>query len=205
MMSIPGPDGSVDVTSMLDEWICARDGAGAVHVHPCHRLDRDTSGVMLYARGKAEQKVLMACFAERETTKVYLCVVHGKPGKKEGLVKLPIEGREALTQYQVLGSANGVSLVKCKIHTGRSNQIRIHFASMGHPLVGDSRFGRRSDNPPEVKRTLLHAWFFSLPPQVPGLLADEPHAWTAPLPEDMHAWCSACGRPELLDAACGNS
>jgi 23S rRNA pseudouridine1911/1915/1917 synthase len=181
LLTIPDPSGAIDLSTLVNDFFHQRDGHGAINIHPCHRLDRDTSGLIVYAKGKANQKMIMECFAQRLTSKIYLCVVNGLLGPDRGVCKQSLDGKSALTQYQVLYRGSNYSLLKCKIHTGRTNQIRLHCAAMGHPLVGDDRFGKRRDFAFNAKRTLLHSWYLSLPP-----LGDAPaRHWLAPLPEDM--------------------
>jgi 23S rRNA pseudouridine1911/1915/1917 synthase len=171
LLTIPAPDGSKDLREVLNVFLHERDASvSAPQVHPCHRLDRDTSGVCLFARGKALQKSLMQKFAHDEVVKIYLAVVNGLVGPDSGALDYPLEGRSALTRYQVMGrysasSESGISdfsVVKCRLYTGRTNQIRLHMLQMGHPLVGDDRFGRRRDFAFPAKRTLLHAWYTKL-------------------------------------------
>jgi 23S rRNA-/tRNA-specific pseudouridylate synthase len=150
-----------------------------MHLHPCHRLDRDTTGVLVFAKGKAKQKVVMELFATRQTVKIYICVVNGLPGVDSGTMKGYIDGKSALTQYQVMYRGPNYAVLKCKLHTGRTNQIRIHCANLGHPLVGDDKFGRRKEFAFAAKRTLLHAQYLSFPWK--GSLVE----YKAPLPQDI--------------------
>lgn len=213
LLTIPDPQGGADLSGLMDEWIRARDLASPppwaegkqepVHIHPCHRLDRDTSGLILYARGKRNQKTIMELFAARETTKIYLALVNGQVGTDSGSMRQPIDGKDALTQFQVLARTSDFSVLKCKIHTGRTNQIRIHCAAMGHPLVGDDKFGRRRDFAFPAKRTMLHAWYAAFPwpwsnlPLPPGGQNGEAR-FTAPLPGDMQDPLLASGLEALV-------
>jgi len=195
LLTIPAPNSNKDLSSLLDKWAMARPG-NAVHVHPCHRLDKDTSGVMLFAKGKAVQKNIMSLFAERKTLKIYLCIISGVPWKPEGIIRTPIDGQTALTQYKTLVSNSAISILKVKLHTGRTNQIRIHFADAGHPLVGDDRFGRRKTASIKAERTLLHAWHLGLPGAGSQGSPDE---WTAPIPMDFLPFLESCNvSPALI-------
>lgn len=152
-----------------------------------HRLDKDTSGLIVVARTEADRLQLGADFAERRVDKVYLAVVHGRPTKSEGTIDAPIGrhptrktrmavvdkgGREARSDYRVLwtGPRGLASLVAVRIHTGRTHQIRVHMAHIGHPLVGDATYGpqedalwkRRDDRLATLgPRQMLHAFHLS--------------------------------------------
>lgn len=136
-----------------------------------HRLDRETSGVLLVARTDAAHRALAAQFAERSVEKVYLALVHGHVRKDHGSFDAPIErdpvrrvrmtartgrGRTALTEYQVRARSSDPKLtyVEVKLHTGRTHQIRVHFAHAGHALVGDTVYGAPAD---PLGRFFLHA------------------------------------------------
>lgn len=152
-----------------------------------HRLDKDTSGLIVVARNEAGRLRLSADFAERSVDKVYLAVIHGRPEKTEGVIDAPIGrhptrktrmavvdkgGREARSDYRVLwtGPRGLASLVAVRIHTGRTHQIRVHMAHIGHPLVGDATYGpqedavwkRRDDTLAQLgPRQMLHAFHIS--------------------------------------------
>ena len=137
-----------------------------VKLHPCHRLDRDTSGVILYAKGKKNQQLYMDLFKQRLLTKKYIAFVHGQVKSQAGEIKNPIQvhqrgpfrpGQTALTKYKVLKRFDRFSIIEAQPVTGRKNQIRIHFRQKGHPLVGDNKFSHRKDYPLRFKRTALHA------------------------------------------------
>ena len=128
-----------------------------------HRLDQDTSGVMVFAKKQAAYLDLRRQFESHETVrKTYLAVLHGAPKERRGTVDSPV-GREhlrAVSHWEVLGRQGPIALVEFKIETGRMHQIRIHAAEMGHPIVGDRLYGdaakdRRLRIKP--KRHLLHA------------------------------------------------
>lgn len=133
-----------------------------------HRLDKDTSGVMVIAKNNEAHHRLAKGFAERNVDKTYLGLVVGTLTPDEGLVEAPIarqasnykkfvvdifRGKEARTGYKVLRVANDKSLVQFQLYTGRTHQIRVHMAHLGHPLMGDSLYGRKGG-----KRQLLHAY-----------------------------------------------
>ena len=136
-------------------------------VYLVHRLDRETSGVMMVAKTPEVQEYFRANWNDL-TEKTYLARVHGHLEDKEGVfesylaenpktltvhsVKNPAHGKLARTLYRVLSEKGGTSLVEVQLKSGRKNQIRVHFAEAGHPVVGDARYGH--DRGP----LLLHAW-----------------------------------------------
>lgn len=138
-----------------------------------HRLDKDTSGVMVVARTQAAQAELQRQFKARETEKEYLALVWGVPpaqGHVETLIgrhpvhrqKMAVlqeEGRKAVSNYKTLERLDGVSLVRIGIKTGRTHQIRVHMAHLGHPIVGDTVYGRARKHvlPMKADRQMLHA------------------------------------------------
>lgn len=139
-----------------------------------HRLDMDTSGLLLMARGKALQSALSILFQQRSVHKRYLAVVGGQLELEEGEINLPLlldwpnrpkhkvdfeAGKPSLTRYRLLAydASTNLSRVELEPFTGRSHQLRVHLMSLGHPIVGDELYA-----PPELKaqadRLLLHAW-----------------------------------------------
>ncbi len=160
-----------------------------------HRLDKDTSGLMAVARTNAAYFSMTQQLKARRVSKAYVAVVTGTMAREQGEVDAPIarhprhrkrmavvsSGREALTRYRVLARPPGHTLVEAYPVTGRTHQIRVHFAHIGHPLLGDSTYGRASAI---VGRHFLHAarLGFYLPP-------DELQwrEFEAPLPEDLTA------------------
>jgi len=138
-------------------------------VYLVHRLDRETSGVMMVAKTPEVQEYFRSGWNEL-TEKTYLARVHGHLERKEGdfesylaedprtlmvrSVKDPSRGKLACTQYRVLGEDSATSLVEVKLKSGRKNQIRVHFAESGHPVVGDARYGRGRKG----DALMLHSW-----------------------------------------------
>ena len=139
-----------------------------------HRLDRDTSGVMIGAKTEKAKKFLQKQFSERKVKKIYYAVVTGRPKTDKAMISLPIarnmkkpttflvspNGREAETVYEVEKTNGDFSLVKLMPRTGRTHQLRVHMAYIGHPIVGDRIYGK------EDERLMLHAW--SLEVTLPG-------------------------------------
>jgi len=134
-----------------------------------HRLDKETSGCLVVAKNDAAHSALARQFAEREVNKTYLALVAGIPKRSRGIIEAPIgrhpvhrkkmhidlrRGRAARTEYRVLQSGGGISLVECALHSGRTHQIRVHLHHLGHPVIGDSLYGKKNAAP----RQMLHAW-----------------------------------------------
>jgi 23S rRNA pseudouridine1911/1915/1917 synthase len=146
----------------------ALDRAGIVH-----RLDKDTSGVMVVTKSDASMAELQRQFKARETKKEYLALVWGHPppsGRIETLIgRHPVHrkkmavleegGREAVSNFQTLEQFSDVALVEVEIETGRTHQIRVHLSHLGHPVVGDTVYGRARKNrlPLAPERQMLHA------------------------------------------------
>jgi 23S rRNA pseudouridine1911/1915/1917 synthase len=158
-----------------------------------HRLDRFTSGVILIARSDAAHRHLAEQFAARKVEKIYLALVHGRVKKDQGSITTPIardpvrrvrmtarlaHGRQANTSYQVLKRFKELTFLEVKIGTGRTHQIRVHLASVGHPVVGDKLYGAASS---ELGRYFLHARQITFTSPSSG----ERITVAAPLPVDL--------------------
>lgn len=165
-----------------------------------HRIDQDTSGLVIFARHAAAQQRLKAQFARREPERVYLAVVYGHPDPPSGTWRDTIvwdtkaliqkethprdpRGLDAVSEYRVVESFRDASLVEVRLHTGRRNQIRIQARLRGHTLVGEERyvFGPGSLRPIAFGRQALHAWRLSCLHPADG----RPLAFEAPLPADF--------------------
>lgn len=162
-----------------------------------HRLDKDTSGVILVARTDAAHQSLAAQFSGRTVSKTYLALVRGKVRDETGRVTKPIArdpvrrtrmtcgletGREAFTEYRVLQRFEKFTYLEVRIGTGRTHQIRVHLQSLGHPVAGDLVYG--SAKQPDAPRMFLHAWRieFDSPAGGERILVE------APLPRDLTDW-----------------
>lgn len=126
-------------------------------LHPCHRLDRQTSGLIIYAKGKSIQKKMMDEFKQKKVKKTYIAFVQGNVSRNQGQIQNPIEGLNAITKYKVIQRKKDFTVVEVMPLTGRTNQIRIHFKQIQHPVVGETRFAFRRDFALKAKRLCLHA------------------------------------------------
>jgi 23S rRNA pseudouridine1911/1915/1917 synthase len=143
---------------------------GAARPGIVHRLDRGTSGLILAARTDAAHRALAAQLADRSLSRTYLAVARGRVRADNPVVEGPIgrhprdrlrmaivaAGRPARTRVRVVERRGGHTLVQCELETGRTHQIRVHLAGLGHPIAGDDLYGRR--RPGDPGRPLLHAW-----------------------------------------------
>lgn len=156
LLCVPTPKKeSRTLTSILNQDAQAR-GLN-YRLHPCHRLDRETSGLIVYAKGKSIEKKMIDAFRDRLVHKKYIAFVHGKLAHSEGKISLAIEGKNALTEYKVIEEKSNYSIVEVYPVTGRTNQIRIHFKEIAHPLVGEDKFVFRKDFSLRFKRVCLEA------------------------------------------------
>lgn len=156
LITIPSPKKETrTLTSILNEEL--KQQGLSYRLHPCHRLDRDTSGLIIYAKGKSSQKKMMQEFKFHRVRKFYLAFAHGRVSENSGEIKQAIEERQALTRFRTLERRKGFSIMEVMPLTGRKNQIRLHFRSIGHPLVGETRFVFRRHYSLRFKRICLHA------------------------------------------------
>ena len=161
--------------------------------HPVHRLDRGTSGLLAVAKHAHAQEVLKNQLHTGAFRRVYLAVCDGIPQPQAGTIDAPIgrvpgslmarqveaAGQPARTHYRVRETVGGRALVELELDTGRTHQIRVHMAHIGHPLTGDFLYGTEAHS--LISRPALHSAKLSLLHPVTG----EPMAWEQPLPEDM--------------------
>jgi len=156
LLVIPTPKNEPrTLTSILNEDL-EKKGL-SYRLHPCHRLDRETSGLIVYAKGKSIQRKMMELFKRKNVKKAYIAFIQGNLTKTQGEISTPIEGMSALTRYKVIENKKNFSIVEVNTLTGRTNQIRIHLKSIGHPIVGETRFAFRKDYSLRAKRVCLHA------------------------------------------------
>ena len=169
---------------------------------PAHRLDRETSGIVLVAKSRRCMARLTALFTEgNEVKKAYLTLAKGKMPRAEGIIDVALSEheqtarskerrgvnfQEAVTRYRVVSSMREASLLQLRIETGRTHQIRRHLMLVGHPVAGDTRYGdfpfnRLAKTRWGLRRMFLHAWRMELPHPVTG----ERLRLEAPLPEAL--------------------
>ena len=169
IVSVPIPGTrEVSVKSILDEYVKRRNNRFSVHT--IHRLDRGTSGIMLFAKRREIQQTIIKHWHEAIIDRRYVAVVEGKTEKNEGVVSSwlsddkryvvhssPVNngGKYAVTHYKTLKRNDACSLMELKLETGRTNQIRVHMKEIGHPVLGDEKYGNPSDL---TKRLCLHAF-----------------------------------------------
>lgn len=162
-----------------------------------HRLDKGTSGCLLVARTKLSMENLLSQFKNRQVEKTYLALVVGRLAA-EGSINKPLgrhpkmrqkisshtrKGKEALTEWKLLKTiGDDYSWIEIKLHTGRTHQIRVHFAESGYPVVGDPTYARRKAHTDWISRPALHAWKL----QCAHPVTKEKISFEAPLPEDIH-------------------
>lgn len=161
-----------------------------------HRLDRDTSGLMLFAKSLKAKEALQHNWNNMVLERKYLCVVEGMPQPAEGTVSgyllensrhevysMPDDsqgGKLAVTRYRTLGTRGSFSLVECQLDTGRKNQIRVHMKELGTPISGDKRYG---GHPSPIHRMALHAQSLNFVHPVSGRLM----AFSTPVPSSFRS------------------
>ena len=178
----------------LVEWLARRSPGWDPHA--VHRLDRDTSGLMLVAKGEPAQRRLQAALRRREVVREYRALATGQLASRTGTIDAPLgrdvrhrtrmstrtdRPREARTHFEVERFAGEHTLVRARLETGRTHQIRAHFAAIGHPLAGDRDYGARDDL--GLARQFLHSARLALPVPPEGRLRE----WRSDLPPDLAA------------------
>ncbi|MHB9926719.1 RluA family pseudouridine synthase [Clostridium botulinum] len=142
------------------------------------RLDRDTSGLIIIAKNQFSHMRLASDMSKDRFRKIYIAVVHGSMKEKEGRINLPIykeeesesikrivdeRGQESITTYEVLEELSKGSVVRLELETGRTHQIRVHMSHLGHPLYGDSLYGKGEEEKEYIERQALHAYKLEFP------------------------------------------
>jgi 23S rRNA pseudouridine1911/1915/1917 synthase len=155
----------------LNEYLKQRVSGAGERIFIVHRLDRDTSGLIVFAKNEAVKRMLQGTWNEVE--KRYYAIVEGTPVKKQGEIRSHLretkslrvysgrhsdEAKNAITKYQVIRQSKGYALLDILLVTGRKNQIRVHLADIGHPVAGDEKYGAQTD---PLKRLGLHAYLLS--------------------------------------------
>jgi len=167
-----------------------------------HRLDKETSGCVVVAKNDVAHRALSKQFAARTMEKIYLALVAGKLRKAAGVIEEKIgrhpvhrkrmrvtslRGRTAKTEYRVIRSSDEASLIECRLHSGRTHQIRVHLHHLGHPVFGDKVYAPRFAK--NFPRQMLHAWKLGFHHPRTG----EWRTFEAPLPADFKKAISAVG------------
>lgn len=208
------PSGTL-VNALLHRFGSLSSVGGVARPGIVHRLDKETSGLMVVALQDAAHHALAEAFAERHIHKLYLAVAAGRPARSHVAIRTrigrhpvdrkrmavldPPHGREAATDCTLVhhsggGLAKGASLVVCRLHTGRTHQIRVHLHHLGHPILGDPVYSR----PPvrhAAPRLLLHAWHLAFAHP----LSSAPLAFTAPPGQAFAPWLPDDGLPPPHD------
>ncbi len=211
----PGHDEGTLVHALLHH--CPDLGGIGGEVRPgiVHRLDRDTSGLLIVAKSQRAHRRLVEQFKERTITKDYMAIVYGRPEPDKGVIRTLIgrsasnrqkmttqtdHGRTAVSRYEVVASNGRLSLVRVRIETGRTHQIRVHMTHIGHPIVGDLVYGARKKESSTIgaNRQMLHAERIAFVHPV----TSQDLEFTAPLPDDMRHLLRellSSGRAETMD------
>ncbi len=173
---------------------------GAVRPGIVHRLDKDTSGIMIVAKNDPSHNTLMTQFKERRVEKTYLALVKGEMKDLSGFIQTQLgrhsvhrkkmavvtNGRHAITEWKRLRHNQAASLVSVRLHTGRTHQIRVHMAHIGHPLLGDNLYGgpttiNSKGNEIKITRQILHSYRLCILHPI----SQQPMEWAVEPPEDM--------------------
>ncbi len=178
ILSMAAGHSSLNVKSVLDDYFKKTHQRCTAHV--VHRLDRDTSGLMVYAKDIQTEQILEHNWHQIVYDRRYVAVLSGEMEQNEGTIQnwlkdnkayitysSPVDngGKLAITHFFVMDRTTDHSLVECKLETGRKNQIRVHAADMGHPVCGDPKYGNGDD---PLHRLCLHAWLLCFTHPITG-------------------------------------
>jgi len=168
LLTVPSPDVLHETAeSFLNLYLGGRPGDS--RIHHVHRLDRDTSGVLVFAKNTWVRDRLQELFAAHDIGRVYVAIVHGKLAPPSGTFRsflaedrdqrvrsvTDATGKEAVTHYRTIASGRRYSILEVTLESGRRNQIRVHVAEAGHPIVGDTMYGKGRED--DLGRLALHA------------------------------------------------
>jgi len=163
---------------MLSRHVKTEDAGNKIFI--VHRLDRETSGVMMFAKSEKVQRLLQESWRDTVTERTYLAITEGIVEKDEGVIRSylkeskalivyssqdPLHGELAVTRYQVLKRKGDFTMLKINLETGQKNQIRVHMKDIGHPILGDKKYGSTID---PIGRVALHAWVLAFIHPVTG-------------------------------------
>jgi 23S rRNA pseudouridine1911/1915/1917 synthase len=165
LLSVPNDSNKeANILSILRKYLKTEE------IYAVHRIDRETSGVMIYAKGEKSREKLDEMFKNHDFKRIYLAVVHGNVKNDQGTLKSRLieldnfqvvsttnenEGKIAITHYKVLKRSQKYTLLELTLETGRKHQIRVHLKDFNHPIIGDKRYGKKFLNP--ISRICLHA------------------------------------------------
>ena len=189
------------VNALLARFGRLSDAGGSTRAGIVHRLDKLTSGLIIVARNNVSHYQLSRSFEKREVQKTYTALVHGRPKTATGTIDLnigrhpkvrtrmsarPVGGRVAHSEYRTIDERAGFTLIEVRIRTGRTHQIRVHLAAIGHPVVGDGVYGEKADAVfrrvyRDLGRYFLHASDLEFPHPVAGTTM----AFHSVLPDDL--------------------
>ena len=202
----PGPGHETDtlVNGLLARYPEIREVGEPERPGIVHRIDRDTSGLIIVARTQEAYVPLSDAIRERRVRRTYKALVRGGPEADEGVIDAPLgrdprnrqrqaivdDGREARTRFRVLERLARTTLLELELDTGRTHQIRIHLSSIGNPVVGDAVYGRAAKGPGGLARQFLHAAGLSLKHPISGETIEQDSS----LPEDLQASLDAARR-----------
>lgn len=167
LLTVPSDEVKYEtVENFLNDYL-----GGSTRIQHVHRLDRDTSGVLVFAKNGHTRDRLQELFATHDIERMYVAIVQGKLRESSGTFRSflaedrnlrvrsvadPVEGKEAITHYRTVASGRRYSMLEVRLETGRRNQIRVHLAEAGHPVVSDTMYGNQGRDP-ELGRLGLHA------------------------------------------------
>lgn len=161
-------------------------------IRPVNRLDKDTSGLVIFAKNEYIQECLVSQMKTKDMKKTYIAICEGIFEEKSGTINLPIarkpnsiiercvdsSGDQAITHYEVLKEFQNTSVVKCILETGRTHQIRVHLSHINHPILGDTLYGKKYTT---ISRQLLHAYKLDFIHPI----TRKKVSYTAPIPDDF--------------------
>jgi 23S rRNA pseudouridine1911/1915/1917 synthase len=219
------------VNALLGRGQALSQGGNPLRPGIVHRLDKETSGVILVAKNDAAHAKLGEAFRQRAIKKTYIALVQGVLGEKSGRIELAIgrdpihrtrmttkrkswhgaditNPREARTDWKALAKIDSTTLVEVQLHTGRTHQIRVHFSALRHPVVGDTLYGAASElrvgksTLPKLGRNFLHAAKLGFAQPRTGAWIEVRAALPGELREYLRKLCDAAGEPQSgIDAA----
>lgn len=187
------PTGKLSQPSVAAAFASEIEDADTLRPGIVHRLDKDTSGVMILARNTSTKEFLQSQFKNRTVSKTYIALVQGHLEKPSARIELPIErskknpekmtvssnGKSAISEYDTITEYPGYTLLKIKLLTGRTHQIRAQFAHIGHPIVGDRLYGTQPV-PRALSRQFLHAQSLSI-----EIAPNQKRTFEVPMPKDL--------------------